>query len=228
MPSRLPPYRLDLLCVQTEMRLLERRAVACGHAKLELHVLGLYCVVWSGWFKAAEGRAHGRPCIWGFLQRDLARACGLQQEPGTHRDASCDPLGSSMVAPRLLCTLQPLRSLRVGFWKSIAASTSGAHRSGLDAALGMHKKGFKADRVRSQRFVFECGGWWESWTWSWSDDRPTLLGAKNGQETACPIMHEGRDGSRVSVRHRNPPADSSCDGAGFQTRSRRASGCHRE
>lgn len=37
----------------------------------------LYCAR-SAWCEAAEGRAHGRPCIWGFQQPDLVRGGILQ------------------------------------------------------------------------------------------------------------------------------------------------------
>lgn len=231
MPSWLPSTRLDLVCVQAEMKLIERRAVAYGVENWNSTIGALRClpVCLSGSRQLRAARAHGRPCIWGFRQRDLVQAGGLQQKRALPRRL----LRSRMAAvelehagPQLHCNLSvPCVG---GFCKLCAPPNAERTAAVLMPLWACAEKGFKAGGARSKRLVFGCGGWWESWTWSWSDDRPTMLGAKNGKETVCPIMRASRGRSRVSARHRNPPADASCDGAGFQTRSRRASGCHCE
>jgi hypothetical protein len=101
------------------MKLLERRAVACAVENWNSTIGTLLCRL-VRLVQAAEGRAHGRPCIRGFLQRDLARAGGLQQYPQRR------PMRSRVLAVGLEhgcseVTLQPLRSPRVGSWKFLRA-----------------------------------------------------------------------------------------------------------
>lgn len=202
------PSRLALGAGGDETHTEARRRLR--RRKLEQDYWDSACL--SDWLKPGEGRPHPRPCISGFVQRDLAHA-GRLSAAGRARARPLTPHATQGVCrwARAWCPESCTATLSVPHARVSGEFSRPPKADGTAAALmplwARAVEGFTADGTWTKRLVLGSGGWWESWTWSWRHDRPTLLGAKDGQETLCPIMQPSRGASRVPVRHRNPPAD---------------------
>lgn len=61
----------------------------------------------------------------------------------------------------------------------------------------------RMELTRAIKPAMESGGWRESWTSAWCDDRTTLLGTKNGQETVSPITWSSRDVAGMEEASKN-------------------------